>query len=66
MKLFASGINPVDTYIRNGSYAALPQLPYTPGKDGAGIVEKIAPGVTNVKVGFIPWYRGCNENRIGE
>ncbi len=39
VRLHAVGVNPVDTYIRAGSYGALPALPYTPGMDGAGIVE---------------------------
>jgi NADPH:quinone reductase len=37
----AAGVNPVDTYIRAGQYAMLPTLPYTPGADGAGIVEAV-------------------------
>jgi NADPH2:quinone reductase len=37
----AVGVNPVDTYIRSGQYAALPPLPYTPGADAAGIVEAV-------------------------
>lgn len=41
MKILAAGINPVETYIRSGVYARLPQLPYTPGNDGAGIVEDV-------------------------
>jgi NADPH:quinone reductase len=41
----AAGVNPVDTYIRAGQYAALPSLPYTPGADGAGIVEAVAADV---------------------
>src|SRR5439155_14542362 len=41
----AAGVNPVDTYIRSGQYAALPPLPYTPGADGAGIVEAVGSGV---------------------
>jgi len=41
----AAGVNPVDTYIRSGQYAALPPLPYTPGADGAGIVETVGSGV---------------------
>ena len=36
----AAGVNPVDTYIRAGQHAQKPNLPYTPGKDAAGIVEK--------------------------
>ncbi len=40
----AAGVNPVDTYIRAGQYAMLPPLPYTPGADGAGIVEAAGTG----------------------
>lgn len=47
----AAGVNPVDTYIRAGNYAQKPDLPYTPGKDGAGIVEKIGENVTKFKTG---------------
>lgn len=47
----AVGINPVDTYIRAGNYAALPPLPYTPGMDAAGVVAAIGAGVTKVAVG---------------
>ena len=51
VNLKAAGVNPVDTYIRAGTYAQKPDLPYTPGKDGAGIVEKIGDLVTKFKVG---------------
>lgn len=47
----AAGVNPVDTYIRTGTYAQKPDLPYTPGKDAAGIVEKIGANVKNFAVG---------------
>ena len=47
----AVGVNPVDTYIRTGTYANSPSLPYTPGTDAAGIVEAIGPDVENVAVG---------------
>jgi len=39
----AVGVNPVDTYIRSGTYARKPDLPYTPGADGAGVVEQVGP-----------------------
>ncbi|HVE56309.1 MAG TPA: NADPH:quinone reductase, partial [Pyrinomonadaceae bacterium] len=51
VRIKAAGVNPVDTYIRSGTYAQKPSLPYTPGKDGAGIVEKIGANVTKFKVG---------------
>src|SRR5437763_2934522 len=45
------GVNPVETYIRAGNYARLPQLPYTPGNDGAGVVEQVGADVTEFKAG---------------
>ncbi len=47
----AAGVNPADTYIRSGTYARKPKLPYTPGMDGAGIVEAVGEGVKRVKPG---------------
>jgi NADPH2:quinone reductase len=47
----AVGVNPVDTYIRAGTYARLPNLPYTPGTDVGGIVEALGTGVTRVQKG---------------
>jgi len=47
----AAGINPVDTYIRAGTYAKKPALPYTPGFDAAGIVESVGPDVRRFKAG---------------
>ena len=41
VRVHAAGVNPVETYKRSGKYAALPDLPWTPGKDGAGVVVKI-------------------------
>lgn len=51
IKIHAAGVNPVDTYIRSGLYPFKPELPYTPGMDGGGIVESIGEGVTRFKVG---------------
>ncbi|KAM9322343.1 quinone oxidoreductase-like [Pholidichthys leucotaenia] len=47
----ACGVNPVETYIRSGTYARKPTLPYTPGSDVAGVVETVGEGVTGLKVG---------------
>ncbi|MDZ4288340.1 MAG: NADPH:quinone reductase [Prosthecobacter sp.] len=41
----AAGVNPVETYIRFGSYAFKPELPYTPGSDCAGIIEAVGEDV---------------------
>ena len=51
VRLYAAGVNPADVYTLTGTYATIPQLPYTPGVDGAGIVEAIGEEVSNVRVG---------------
>ncbi len=57
----AAGVNPVDTYWRTGANPNLP-LPFTPGLDGAGVVEAVGEGVVNVQVGdrvyFGGWFSG--------
>ena len=47
VRIHAAGVNPVDTYIRSGMYGRLPQLPYTPGQDGAGVIAKVGSGAGN-------------------
>ncbi len=47
----AAGVNPYDTYMRNGTYAVKPTLPYTPGSDAAGTIDAVGEGVTKVKPG---------------
>ncbi len=47
----AVGVNPVETYIRAGTYPRLPPLPYTPGGNVAGIVHSCGAGVTKWSVG---------------
>src|SRR6266849_10114434 len=51
VRVKAAGVNPADTYMRSGAYAIKPPLPYTPGSDGAGVVEAIGEGVTKVQPG---------------
>ena len=51
VRIVAAGVNPVDTYLRTGIHAHAPKLPYTPGKDGAGIVESVGPEATKFKPG---------------
>src|ERR1700726_1289745 len=51
VRIHAAGVNPYDTYMRNGTYPIKPPLPYTPGSDGAGVVESVGEGVRSVKPG---------------
>lgn len=50
VRVIAAGVNPVDTYVRNGKFGP-PTLPVIPGRDIAGIVEETGPGATKFKKG---------------
>jgi NADPH2:quinone reductase len=51
IKVYAAGVNPFETYIRQGLYSVSPKLPYTPGCDCAGVVQAVGSKVTKHKVG---------------
>lgn len=51
VRIHAVGVNPVETYIRAGTYARKPALPFTPGNDGAGVVEQMGEGVSRFRQG---------------
>jgi len=51
VRIYAAGVNPYDTYMRAGTYAVKPPLPYTPGSDAAGVIEAVGDGVKKVKKG---------------
>ena len=50
VRVMYAGVNPVETYIREGQYSRLPDLPYTPGSDAAGYIHQVGKDVTNLKV----------------
>jgi len=49
VRVKAIGVNPVDNYIRSGTYARKPSLPYTPHTDIGGVVEATGATVTTFK-----------------
>ena len=51
VRVKAAGVNPYDTYMRQGTYAIKPSLPYTPGSDAAGIVDSVGEGVSDFEPG---------------
>jgi NADPH2:quinone reductase len=53
----AVGLNFIDVYHRTGLYP-LPAMPAIPGMEGAGIVEAVGAGVTEVKAGDRVAYAG--------
>ena len=44
IRVGAVGVNPVEAYIRAGTYARKPNLPYIPGSDVGGTVENSPDG----------------------
>lgn len=56
LRQHAAGLNFIDVYHRTGFY---PQsLPFTPGVEGAGVVESVGQNVDNVKAGDRVAYAG--------
>ena len=51
VRIHAAGVNPFETYMRAGTYAIKPPLPFVPGGEGAGIVDSVGEGVKQVKRG---------------
>jgi NADPH2:quinone reductase len=66
VQIHATGVNPVETYIRAGTYARLPELPYTPGNDGAGVVEQVGTDVTEFKAGDRVYTAGSSTGTYAE
>jgi len=57
VRVEAAGVNFIDTYQRTGRYAVA--LPYVPGLEGAGVVEEVGPGVTELALGArVAWANG--------
>jgi NADPH2:quinone reductase len=52
----AAGLNFIDVYHRTGLYKH--ELPFTPGVEGAGVVEEVGPDVEDLKVGDRVAYAG--------
>lgn len=51
LRVHAVGVNPVESYMRTGTYPLKPTLPYTPGFDATGVVSAVGSGVSSSKVG---------------
>jgi NADPH:quinone reductase len=49
IKIEASGVNFIDIYHRTGLYPL--KTPFTLGTEGAGVVDALGPGTTEVKIG---------------
>ncbi len=65
VRVHAVGVNPVETYIRSGIYPK-PPTPFTPGNDGAGVIEAVGPEVTGIAVGDRVYIAGAASGTYAE
>ena len=63
VRVQAAGINPVETYVRSGTYAVKPDLPYIPGQDAAGVVEQVGRFVSGFKAGDRVYITGTTRGK---
>jgi len=65
IKVTVAALNFLDTLIVRGKYQFKPDLPFSPGSEVAGIVERVGEGVTNVSPGMrvmgYARHSGCRE-----
>ncbi|MGB3212738.1 MAG: NADPH:quinone reductase [Desulforhopalus sp.] len=62
----AVGVNPVETYIRAGTYPKLPALPYTPGGNVAGTIHSCGPEVAAWRPGDRVYSAATQSGGYGE
>jgi alcohol dehydrogenase, propanol-preferring len=58
VRIETSGLCHTDIHAAHGDWPVKPSLPFIPGHEGVGIVERLGPGVTEVREGervALPW-----------
>ena len=66
VRLKTSGVNPADTYRRRGEGYAMEAPLVIPNSDGAGIIDKVGPGVGAARIGERVWiYNGQRGRPLG-
>ena len=65
VRIRAVGVNPFETYMRTGTYAIKPPLPYVPGSDAAGEIEAVGEKVERVKPGDRVYTFAAKEALLG-
>jgi NADPH:quinone reductase-like Zn-dependent oxidoreductase len=51
LRVLATGVNFADLMMRAGIYSTVPPMPYSPGFEAVGVVERVGPGVTEWREG---------------
>jgi NADPH:quinone reductase len=66
LRVEAAGVNPVETYLRSGTYTRKPSLPWTPGTDAGGVVAAVGDGVRRTKPGDRVYVHGSSTGTYAE
>ncbi len=66
VRVHAAGVNPVETYLRSGNHTRKPALPWTPGTDGAGVIEAVGAEVSDLRVGDRVYIAGSRTGTYAE
>lgn len=51
VRVLATGVGSTDITMRRGSYPFAPKIPFVPGYESVGIVDKLGPGVSGFRLG---------------
>jgi NADPH:quinone reductase-like Zn-dependent oxidoreductase len=51
VRVLAAGVSYTDAMLRAGTYLGVPKPPFTPGYELVGVVEKLGPGCSRLRVG---------------
>jgi NADPH2:quinone reductase len=65
VRVYASGVNPSDTYGRRGTQAPMAFPRIIPHQDGSGVIEAVGDGVPPERVGERVWVYEATWNRPG-
>jgi NADPH:quinone reductase len=65
VRIYASGVNPSDTYARAGRQAPMAFPWVIPHQDGAGVVDAVGPDVSTQRIGERVWVYEATWNRAG-
>lgn len=65
VRIVRAGVNPTDWKFRAGGMGELAFTEIVPGQDGAGVVDAVGPGVTDLAVGDRVWTMLAQHTRPG-
>ena len=65
VRVVRSGVNPTDWKSRSGAFGPPPDEPTVPNHDGAGIVDAVGTGVTEIRKGDRVWVTLAADGRPG-